>query len=715
MNQSNKREIRTIMKKTPVLAFLALLLAATVCCAKVPLVDDADLVPAARHLKATNIIIQFINTYAYKKASLDDQLSAAILDKYLESLDPNRSYFTQVDIDEFARYRFNLDDALKEPDLAAAFEIFRRYRQRVSERSDFAIATLATEFDFNTPEDYEYDRREAPWAADQQALDFIWRQRVKNDILNLRIADKDAAEITDTLSKRYDRFRTTTHQLDANDVYQTFINAYTTAIEPHTSYFSPRTSENFDINMSLSLEGIGAELRPDNDYTTVERIITGGPADLSGALKAEDRIIGVGQNAEGEMVDVIGWRLDDVVDLIRGPKGTVVRLDVLPEGVGPEGPTKVIAITRDRIKLEDQAAKSSVIETAGGRIGVIDVPTFYSDFAAQSRGEKEFKSTTRDVRNLLGDLQTQKVEGIIIDIRGNGGGSLLEALELTGLFIESGPVVQTKDSYGRIDVNEDPDPEISYSGPLAVLVDRNSASASEIFAGAIQDYRRGLIIGEPTYGKGTVQNIVDLNRFVRNNSEDHGKLKTTIAQFFRVSGGSNQLKGVIPDIIFPTAQFTDEYGERSIDNALPWDQVEPARFRAVNAPVDSYAGLQQRHEQRIKDDKLFRLTMEQIALSYENSQRKSVSLLESDRKAEREGLETANRVIKNEIRMNHGLEPLPEDAELDDEALAETDTDAAADDTDETDDFDDPDVFLKEAANILTDLILPTRTTAAAQ
>ena len=697
-----------------ILTLPATILLATVCWAKVPLVDDGELVPALRHERATGIIIQVINTYHYKKKSLNDELSANILDKYLESLDVNRSYFTQGDIEQFEQYRFELDDDLRKPDLNPAFEIFRVYRARVNERSDYAIKIMSDDFNFNLAEEFQFDRREAAWAADADELDQIWRQRVKNDFLNLKISDKETDEIRDTLKKRYERIRTTTYQLDANDVFQTFINAYTMAIEPHTSYFSPRTSENFDINMSLSLEGIGAVLRPDNDFTTVDRVVPGGPADLSGQLKSEDRIIGVGQDEDGEIVDVIGWRLDDVVDLIRGPKGTTVRIDVLPEGVGPEGPSKVIAITRDRIKLEEQAAKSSIIVSGDSRIGVIDIPTFYSDFAAQSRGDKEYKSTTRDVRRILGELQQELVNGVIIDLRGNGGGSLTEALELTGLFIESGPIVQTKDSYGRIEVNNDPDPGISYSGPLAILVDRNSASASEIFAGAIQDYRRGIIIGEPTYGKGTVQNIVDLNRFVRNNQEDHGKLKTTIAQFFRISGGSNQLKGVVPDIIFPTAKFSDEHGERSVDNALPWDQVEPARFRAVYAPVDSYAGLQQRHEQRIKEDKLFQLTMEQINLSYQNSNRKSVSLLESERKNERELLEKANRDLKNEIRIAHGLEPLTEDQDSGNKLLAEEEDSIANDDADEADEFEDTDVFLDEAAHILVDLIIPVRTTAAA-
>ena len=387
-------------------------------------------------------------------------------------------------------------------------------------------------------------------------MDEIWRKKVKNDYLMLLLADKEDDDIKEILDKRYARFRTSTFQLNSNDVFQSFINAYTVAVEPHTFYFTPRSSENFDITMRLSLEGIGAVLRAEQDYTVVQRIIPGGPAELGGQLQANDRITGVGQGVRGEITDVIGWRLDDVVDMIRGPKGSVVRLEILSERDGFTGNGRIISITRDEIRLEEQAARSEVIDLEnGGQIGVITVPAFYSDFPAQAQGKKDYRSTTRDVRRLLAGLKEKTLDGLLIDLRGNGGGSLLEALELTGLFIESGPIIQTRDYAGKIEINSDPDPDIAYGGPLAVLVNRNSASASEIFAGAIQDYRRGIIIGEPTFGKGTVQNIIDLNHFTDSSHEDHGRLKATIAQFFRISGGSNQHRGVIPDIIFPTAHY----------------------------------------------------------------------------------------------------------------------------------------------------------------
>ena len=461
--------------------------------AEIPTVPVSELQSGAKFEKAAEIITHIIDVYHYKKKPLDDQLSSQILDKYLKSLDQNHSFFTSKDINNFERYRHALDDALEKPDLSPAFTIFKLYRLRVEERVQHALEILQSDFDFSVAEEYQFDRRESPWASDKKALDELWRKRIKNDYLNMLLTDKENEDIKDTLAKRYKRLRTSTFQLDANDVFQTFINAYTTTIEPHTTYFSPRTSENFDISMRLSLEGIGAVLRAETDYTQVQKIVPGGPADLGGQLHAEDRIVGVGQDIDGKIVDVIGWRLDDVVDLIRGDKDTVVRLEVLPKGTAPEGPNKIISIVRDKIKLEEQAAKSSIIDIpdSNGRIGVIDVPTFYSDFAAQARGEKDYKSTSRDVRKLLTELDKEKIDGIIIDLRSNGGGSLSEALEFTGLFIESGPVVQTKDASGRIEINNDPDPGIAYAGPLAVLVDRNSASASEIFAGAIQDYRRG--------------------------------------------------------------------------------------------------------------------------------------------------------------------------------------------------------------------------------
>ncbi|MBI2992700.1 MAG: carboxy terminal-processing peptidase [Gammaproteobacteria bacterium] len=676
--------------------------------AQAPTIPESQLYPSPKHQRATEIILHIIETYHYKKRALDDDLSSHILDNYLDNLDPNRNFFLQSDIADFGRQRYELDDALRADDLSKVFAIFRLYRKRVDERIVLALALLESEFDFTILEDYQFDRRKLSWPADGDAMRELWRKRVKNDFLNLQIAGKAPADIRSTLRKRYERLRTGTYQLDADDVYQSFINAYTSAIEPHTAYFSPRASENFDISMRLSLEGIGAVLRGDSDYTEVQRVIPGGPADLSRQLQTNDRIVGVGQDTEGELVDVIGWRLDDVVDLIRGPKGSIVRLEVLPAGNGPEGPMRRVNLTRDTIRLEEQAAKSEIIDLKdGGRIGAITVPTFYSDFAAQARGDEDYKSTTRDVRRLIAELKDKNLDGLVIDLRGNGGGSLSEALELTGLFIEKGPIVQTRDASGRIEVNRDPDPGIAYGGPLAVLVDRNSASASEIFAGAIQDYRRGIIIGEPTFGKGTVQNIVDLNRFIRTSDEDHGRLKTTIAQFYRISGGSNQHKGVVPDIVFPTARFGEDHGERSLENALPWDQVEPARYVPASAPTESFTEVKRQHEERIHQDHLFQLLVEEFRLVDEANARTTVSLQADERKADRGKLLTARRKLTNEFRVAQGLEPLPENA------LPEGDDPDFNDDVDEEDDIKEPDILLRESANILFDLVVPGHRTAS--
>ena len=676
---------------------LVLFMALAASAGATPLVIDEELQAEERHERATVIITHIINKYHYRKKQLDDGLSSQILDSYLDSLDGNRSFFLKQDITSFERYRYLLDDALEEPDLGPAYAIFRIYRQRVAERSAYAQELLETGFDFNIDEVYMFDRQENDWAQTEGELNEIWRKKVKNDYLMLRLADKDADEIQEILHKRYSRFKTGTFQLNSNDVFQSFINAYTVVIEPHTFYFTPRSSENFDITMSLSLEGIGAVLRAEHDYTVVQKIIPGGPAELGGQLHAEDKVIGVGQGIHGKITDVVGWRLDDVVDMIRGPKGSVVRLEILSDKTGFESAGKVISITRDEIRLEEQAAKSQVIRLEnGGVIGVIDVPAFYSDFPAQAKGEKDYRSTTRDVRRLLSGLKDKNLDGLIIDLRGNGGGSLSESLELTGLFIEAGPIVQTRDYSGKIEINNDPDPDITYGGPLAVLVNRNSASASEIFAGAIQDYRRGIIIGEPTFGKGTVQNIIDLNHFTEASDEDHGRLKATIAQFFRISGGSNQHRGVTPDIIFPTALYDKDYGERVLDNALPWAEVKPVRFTATSAPVESFARARELHEKRIKNNRLIKLMLREIEAVQVVDNLKTVSLQEVKRKAEREKRRLASTELRNEYRVAAGLEPVPADA-----------TDLEIDD-----ELEDVDPLLDETARILFDLVTPARQVA---
>jgi len=690
------------MNKTIILAVALALLACTAVTVRATanVVPLEELVPTREQRQATLIIIRVIDRYHYKHLQLNDDASGLIFDRYLESLDPNKSYFTARDIERFSDYRDQLDNALLQARLTPAFDVFRDYRQRVEERIAYALDLLEREFDFSIDENYRFDRSEAAWAIDRVALDDIWRMRVKNDILTLRLSGKPEEEIKKTLAKRYRGVKRRTLQLGSNDVFQTFINAYTLSLEPHTSYMSPRVSENFDISMRLSLEGIGAVLRNENEYTEVLSTVPGGPAAQSGRIKAGDRIIGVGQGDDGEIQDVVGWRLQDVVDQIRGPKGTVVRLRLQTEDAGEGGPVEDVVLTRNEIKLEDQAAKKTVIEGLDDlglvRIGVIDIPAFYRDFKGQSDGEKDFRSTTRDVRILLEELQEERVDGIVIDLRQNGGGSLIEATELTGLFIPSGPVVQVKDASGEVEIERDPDPNTVYAGPLAVLVDRNSASASEIFAGAIQDYRRGIIIGEPTFGKGTVQTLVDLGRFVRNGGHKLGRLRLTMAQFFRVNGGSTQFRGVIPDIVFPLGSGAEEYGEKELENALPWAQIEAADYRPRGQ--ESIEKYRENHKKRMENDAGFKYLSEESAYLRKMRDRSVISLLEEKRKTEWEQREAKRKQDKNRFRLAVGLPPVEEKSKQ-----GSSSKDSTEDNKNDTEIVDK--IMVNEAARILSDYI----------
>jgi len=678
------------------LLVLILLLVQGLALASVREVPLDELEPTRAQRQSTLIILKVINEYHYKKHVLDDEMSRAILERYLEALDPNRSFFTRDDIDRFDVVSDRLDDDLADARLDAAFSIFRVYRQRVDERVEQALKLLQRDYDFTIDETYRFNREKAPWAADEAELDELWRKKVKNDILSLKLKEKPLDEIRDTLRKRYTGIQRRIRQMASDDVFQTFINSYTLSLEPHTSYMSPRLSENFDISMRLSLEGIGAVLRNENEYTVVQRTVVGGPADSSGQVEAGDRIIGVGQGADGEMVDVIGWRLQDVVDLIRGPKGTTVRLQLLPEDEGSAGRSKLVTLERNRIRLEDQAAQKFIIDGIGGsgkmRIGVIDIPAFYRDFRGYSKGEEDFTSTTRDVRRLIGELEQEGVDGIVIDLRENGGGSLAEATELTGLFIPEGPVVQVKNATGELDIEQDPDPAQVYSGPLAVLVDRHSASASEIFAGAIQDYGRGIIIGEPTFGKGTVQTLVDLGRFVRYGDKNLGRLRLTMAQFFRINGGSTQFKGVVPDIIYPSAVRSDDQGERSLENALPWASIRAVDYRPQGlGSLDTYRKM---HQLRIKDDPGFTYLKQVELMLKEVRDQETVSLVEKAREIEWNEREKRRKAEKNRFLVAIGEQP-------------ETDQDEERQERSPRDDMNDPvsRVMINEAAHILADYI----------
>ena len=626
--------------------------------------------PQDQHSRATRLITHFLNKYHYKDFSIDDFLSERILDAYVASLDPNRSYFLQKDIDGFEEFRFDMDEALNLQKLDIPFKMFGLYQTRVNERVAYALSLSDKEFDFGIHEEFLVDRSDSAWASSIGDLNEIWRKRVKNDVLNLRLAGKAPDEIKEVLEKRY-RSITRRSQLDAEDVYQLFMNAFASTLEPHTKYLSPRTSENFAIRMSLSLEGIGALLRAEGDYTLVERIIPGGPADLSNLLHASDRIVGIAQQDEKEFKDVVGWRLEEVVELIRGAKDTTVRLQILPGAEGHAAKVKEIPITRAEIALEEQAAKSEVIYIQDGardsKVGIIDIPAFYIDFAAYQRGDSDYRSTTRDVDQLITELKKENVDALVLDLRGNGGGSLTEATQLAGLFIDEGPIVQVQDSSGHVRIHRDRDPKISYQGPLVVLVDRFSASASEIVASAIQDYQYGIVVGEATFGKGTVQQLIDLNSFTSDSKARLGQLKATIAQYFRINGNSTQHKGVVPDIDFRTIFADEKLGERALKNALPWSSIS-----AINHP---YGAVDQRiaetaedmHKSRIMDDEKYNFLMEMFRLDYELRSKNTISLLESIRKEGHERAEAAraNRKILLKNKQDNASEAENEEKFID--------------------------------------------------
>ncbi len=652
----------------------------------------STLTAEAHHDRTLKLINYFVERYHYRKTKLDDLLSSQILDRYLDALDVNRSYFLANDIEFFESYRYELDDYLNAQDSEPLFGIFNVYRSRVLNRIDYALDLLETPFDFSVDEVYPFDRTKAPWAVDSTDLDDLWRRRVKNDYLVLKLEGKTHSEIAKTLKDRYQQQKRRISQLSSQDVFQIIVNAYMSAIEPHTGYFSPRATENFKIRMSLSLEGIGAVLQAQNEFTVVQRVVPGGPAEFEGSLRAGDRIVGVGQGDTESVVDVIGWRLDDVVDLIRGPKGSIVRLQIRPDPKTGNSESRILALTRDEIKLEEQAAQSTLLAVRDTeqvrRIGVIDIPTFYVDFDARSRGDADYRSTTRDVGRLITELDNEGIDGLIIDLRGNGGGALAEATALTGLFIDSGPVVQVRDARGRTQVNRDPSDGLAYAGPLAVIVDRDSASASEIFSGAIQDYHRGIIVGEPTYGKGTVQNLIDLDRYSQDPEQSLGQLKLTIAQFFRITGASTQHRGVVPDIALPSRGPDLPYGEKALENALPFAEIDAAIFSQVSNDHPTYDldQLRKIHNARVLSDPDFSYLADLREIDLPLAQVTEVSLLESQREKDRDHRQGEQKRIFELLKQAYGY-----------------------DDPTETPGEDLPrDAILLESARILTDMSLDT-------
>ena len=647
--------------------------------------------------------------YAYRPRALDDALSQDIFKRYFESMDSGKQFFLAADIERFAPLRTRLDDAIRSGDVTPAYDIFKVYRQRVSERVAYARGLLNETFDFSGDQRWYYDRKDAPWVSDSAELDRLWRQSVKNDWLRLSLAGKEAEEIRTTLDRRYANIERSVSELKGEDIFQTFLNAYAAAIDPHTSYLTPRTAENFNQAMSLSLEGIGAVLQRQEDVVVIREIVPGGPAALDGRLKPGDRIVGVGQGTDGEVEDVIGWRIDDVVAKIRGSKGTQVRLEFIPAEDGIDGPHSQLVLTRQRVRLEEQAAKAKTLTVpANGnvparRIGVIELPAFYQDFEGRRRNPNDYNSATRDIARLLAGFKTDGVDGVVLDLRSNGGGSLDEAVELTGLFIDQGPVVQVRESGGRVTVNNDRKPGVAWEGPLAVLINRGSASASEIFAGAMQDYGRALVIGETSFGKGTVQNLVDLDRWPANQAPRFGQVKLTVAQFFRVAGGSTQHRGVVPDIAFPATVDGTEFGESTYDNALPWTRIAELPHTRYGNFAPLLTQLQARHATRSAADKEFQWWSEDVAHFRAENAKKYVSLNIEERRAERERLE-AQRKDRQKQREALGLDldPLADDA---DDGLQAGERDIIKDAARQKAAEKRPDPLLRESAAILADAI----------
>ncbi len=612
--------------------------------------------PLPVHVTTTQNIVDALASRHYVASTLNDDLSSHIFDTYLEELDPSKSYFLAADITEFEQYRFELDDALKRGNLGPAFHIFNRYHQRVIDRFYQVLGTLdggVEQFDFTLDESLLVDRENAPWAATEKELDELWRKRLKDAVLNLKLTDKEPEAIEELLVKRFTNRLTRAKQTNSEDVYQLYMNSFTKTYDPHTQYFSPRTSENFNINMSLSLEGIGAVLQVEDEYTKVVSLVPAGPADKAGDLKPNDRIVAVGQGEDGDMVDVVGWRLDEVVQLIRGKKDTIVKLAVMPALADDASGTEIIHITRNKVELEEQSAKSEVIELeqfgAKHKIGVIDIPTFYIDFKALQKGDRNFRSTTRDVRKLIKELVEADVEGIVIDLRDNGGGSLQEAKMLTGLFIDRGPTVQIRSKSNRVDILDDRDIRVVYDGPLAVLVNRLSASASEIFAGAIQDYERGIILGSQTFGKGTVQSLLPLNR---------GQLKLTQAKFYRISGESTQERGIIPDISYPASYDPESIGESTLEDPLPWDKILATSYRPKSSVSSYVQELKSLHGERVASNPEFNYLKEAFAYRKARSDDLTVTLNEAKRLKEKEEREQFWVALENRKREALGLDAI---------------------------------------------------------
>lgn len=697
------KEIKEMLRKILMVTFTAAALACSAAPEPQKLVDGViNIKPDEQQSLVLKEVVTLIENYNYKKTAINDSISSIILDRYLKALDPAKSYFLASDIQEFEKARTKLDDDFRAGDLSVPFYIFNVYLKRYNDRINFSIAQLKNKYDFSQNDTYVYDREKMPYATSITALDDIWKKRVKYELVNLKVTGTVDTKNVETLTKRYQNLKTQASKFNNQDVFQILMDSFTEAIDPHTNYFNPRNAEAFNQEMSRSLEGIGATLQIDNEVTKIVSIVPGSPAFKSKQLHSGDRIVAVAQGVNGEFEDVVGWRIDNTVSKIKGPKGTIVRLKVIP--VGKDLSTKPIIVTlvRDKVILADQSAKKTVkiIQVDGKpyKMGIISVPAFYADFKAASAGDPNYKSTTRDVKLLIDTLKNRdKVDAIVMDLRANGGGSLVEAIDLTGLFIDKGPIVQVKDSRNSIDVSEDKNAGVAWSGPFGVMIDRLSASASEIFAGAIQDYGRGIIMGTQTYGKGTVQSTIDLNRLVnpsilsrlaallkttgkpgekgtikvqkegepistvivdKDGNPQLGQINLTMAKFYRVNGSSTQHKGVMPDVAFPSIYPLDKIGEDTEPSALPFDVIKASNYAQIANLAPVKANLLKMHNARMANSLDYRFLQEDIAESKKRETETSITLNEAKLKAERDGLETKGFARINQLRATRGLDPV---------------------------------------------------------
>lgn len=694
------KTVKEMLRKIFAITFTAAVLACTASPkAQKPVDGIPNIKPDEQQSLVTKEVVGLLENYNYKKPKLNDSISSIVFDRYIKALDPSRYYFLESDIKEFEANRYNLDDDFRIGDLSTPFYIFNVYLKRYNERVNYSISQIKNKYDFNQNDTYVYDREKMPWAKSTDELNDIWKKRVKYELVNLKIAGTDDAKNVETLTKRYANLKSQAAKFNNQDVFQILMDAFTEAIDPHTNYFNPRNAEAFNQEMSRSLEGIGAVLQSENEVTKIASVMPGGPAFKSKKLNAGDKIIAVAQGADGEFEDIIGWRIDNAVSKIKGPKGTTVRLKVIPVGQELSSKPQIVTLVREKIILADQSAKKVVktVESDGKpyKIGVIKIPAFYADFKAANAGDPNYKSTTRDVRLLIDTLKNMdKVDAIVVDLRANGGGSLNEAIELSGLFIGKGPVVQVKDYRNSVKVYKDEDNNIVWDGPMGVMIDRLSASASEIFAGAIQDYGRGIIMGTQSYGKGTVQSSIDLNSlmnssmlqklaalFKKNEGEKKtintkdansptvtivdkngvpqlGQINLTMAKFYRVSGNSTQHKGVIPDINFPSIYPLDKIGEDTEPSALPFDMVNPSTYTTVYDLNAAKAALLKLHEKRMSKSVDYKILKEDIAEGKKRESETSITLNETKLKAERDALEAKSLARLNQVRAEKGLAPL---------------------------------------------------------